>query len=328
MKNVWYTCPFVPPEWISAHGLQPRRLALAAPGGVACAPAGACPYANAFVAAGASRPPGDAIVATTLCDQMRRASELVARDARGGLFVMHVPKACRSPNAHRFYAAELLRLGRFLESLGGTAPAPARLAEVMRSYDSARRSLLSVRSRLTARQFAEALADFQESGRAGFDADAIAAAAPPPLRGAAVAVIGGPIMRDDLDLLDRIEQFGGRVVLNATVGAELGLPRAFDRRRLRDDPVGELADAYFGYIPHPMRRPNSGLYRYLHRELRSRGVAGALFVRYVWCDLWHGELARLKEWSPCAVVGLELTDDPSGAVRAAARVQSLMEILR
>jgi len=330
MKNVWYTCPFVPPEWIAAHGFRPRRrrLASAASGRAAGAPAGACPYANAFVAAAGAIPPDDAVVVTTLCDQMRRASELIARNAGDGLFVMHVPKTWREANPHRLYVDELRRLGRFLEDAGGAPPSPERLADVMRAYDSARRSMLAARGRVSGRQFAQALADFQESGRADFDAGAIGEGAPSPGRGPAVAIVGGPIMADDFWIFDRVEGFGARVVLNATVGAELGLPRPLDRRRIGDDPLGELADAYFGHIPHPARRPNSRLFQYLRRELRDRQVEGVLFVRYVWCDLWHAELHRLKEFSPCPAAGIELTDDAGGAVRATARIQSLIEMLR
>ena len=52
MPDVWYTCPFVPPEWIAAHGLRPRRMHLSAPAhaGTRATTEGMCPYADAFVA--------------------------------------------------------------------------------------------------------------------------------------------------------------------------------------------------------------------------------------------------------------------------------------
>ena len=354
MRNVWYTCPFVPPEWIAAHGLAPRRrlvssASVSASAGVA---EGICPYANASI--GAWAPPGgsDAVIVTTLCDQMRRAHEQpAAAGLADRLFLMHVPTTWRNANAHRLYLAELQRLGRFLVSLGGTDPSPGRLADVMRAYDVARRDLLARRGRLAARAFAEALARFQDEGlpcdagvclpvdkssstsrcerghkhRGHGTLPANGAGVPPC--GPGVAVVGGPLMAEDFAMLDRIEQLGGRVVLNATIGAELTMPRPVDRRRLAEGPLGELADAYFGHIPHPARRPNSGLYRYLRREFAGRGVAGVLLARRVWCDVWHGELGRLRQWAPCPVVGLELTDDTGGAVHADARIQSLIETL-
>ena len=323
MKDVWYTCPFVPPEWIAAHGLRPRRRVLAAATSAdRAAPEGACPYAHAFATAASATPNDEAVIATTLCDQMRRASEPPAAGAGDRLFVMHVPHAWQSPSAHRFYRDELQRLGRFLVHLGGMAPSKERLAEAIRACDRARRDLLAARSRLTARRFAEALAGFPEAQHpAGGTAPAQGPGAP------AVAVVGGPILRGDFWIFDRIEEFGGRVVLNATVGGELTLPAPPDRRRLADDPLAELAEMYFGRIPHPARRPNSGLYEYLKREIAARDVGGILYVRNVWCDVWHAELHRLKAWAPCAVADLDLADDASAAVRGAARVQSLIETL-
>ena len=66
-------------EWIAAHGLRPSRI-LPKSGGTAGSifRAEMCSYAQGFVAE-APDAPGCAVVMTTTCDQMRRASEL-ARD--------------------------------------------------------------------------------------------------------------------------------------------------------------------------------------------------------------------------------------------------------
>ena len=49
--EVFYTSPWVPPEWIKAHGLEPRGIWLARD--FACEPlplaAGVCAFANAAV---------------------------------------------------------------------------------------------------------------------------------------------------------------------------------------------------------------------------------------------------------------------------------------
>ena len=96
---------------------------------------------------------------------------------------------------------------------------------------------------------------------------------------------------------------GGRVVLDATEGGQRTMPRRFDPARVASDPLQELADAYFDGIPDAFRRPNSRLYEWLGRELAARHVQGIIFRRYLWCDLWHAELQRLKQWSPAARPG-------------------------
>ena len=76
------------------------------------------------------------------------------------------------------------------------------------------------------------------------------------------------------------------------------------------------------------RRPNDPLYAWLGRELPARHVRGILLRRYVWCDLWHAELHRLKQWSPVPLVEIDVADDePSVASRTAGRIEAFLEML-
>jgi benzoyl-CoA reductase/2-hydroxyglutaryl-CoA dehydratase subunit BcrC/BadD/HgdB len=133
---------------------------------------------------------------------------------------------------------------------------------------------------------------------------------------------------DESDLFRMVEEAGGRIVLDATETGERTLPAAFDRRRVRDDPLLELANAYFGHIPDAFRRPNSELYVWLARELDRRGVRGILFRRCVWCDTWAAELGRIREWAPVPVLDIDVDghDDASRA-RTAGRLRAFLEML-
>jgi len=128
-----YISPFVPAEWIEAHGLRARRVQ--AEGGVSAA-AGACPLATAFAQCAGDR---DAVVFTTTCDQMRRMAERCCSDP-SRVFLMNVPATWETAEAFALYTDELRRLGRFMVRLGGIAPAAEQLATVMREHDIARRS--------------------------------------------------------------------------------------------------------------------------------------------------------------------------------------------
>jgi benzoyl-CoA reductase/2-hydroxyglutaryl-CoA dehydratase subunit BcrC/BadD/HgdB len=132
----------------------------------------------------------------------------------------------------------------------------------------------------------------------------------------------------DYDLVDWIERAGGRIVLNATEWGERTLPRPFHRARVRNGPFEELADAYFA-IPDVFRRPNDSCHEYLRREMTARQVRGVVFRRYVWCDLWHAELARLKAWSPVPVLDLDVGQSESSAEgRTVGRIEAFLETLR
>ena len=324
MKTVAYSCPFVPAEWIAAHGMRPSRIMphTSRHTHLFGAAEGVCPYAAGFANEVSSDAGGDAVVFTTACDQMRRASELVDRARHGQVFLMNVPSTWQTPAAHKLYMSELQRLGRFLVQLGGGSPSHEKLAEVMREYDATRSQLRSARGRLSPRQYAEAIAEFHRTGtfedRASESEEASS--------GIPLALVGGPLLLDHLVVFDMIERVGGYVSLNATTSGERTMPAVFDRRALRDDPFSVLAEAYFGGITDAFRRPNSELYRWLKQEIAEVGAHGIIFWRYVWCDIWHAEAQRMKEW---ADVPLLVIDGDDGDVdgRTVSRIQAFMEVL-
>lgn len=297
MKNILYTCPFVPAEWIAAYSLTPMRIvpAPAGPDARSGLTAGVCPFAAAFIHA-TSTTPARAVVVTTVCDQMRRSAEIIEARCETPVFLMNVPATWQTAAA-RLYRDELARLGRFLETLGGTEPTSEKLTETMLHYDSLR---------------AKRRTDGENARPKGI-----------PL-----ILTGGPLRSTDFEIFDLVEQAGGTIVLDATAGGEMTMAPPFDRARLAGDPMGELIDAYFGRIPHAMRRPNSQLHEYLNRELTARGARGLIYRRYQWCDTWHGEAGRLKDSLPAPVLDLVAGDDESDRAYLLTRIQAFVEMLK
>lgn len=325
MKTIVYVSPFVPQEWIAAHGLQTSRVILEQSKRVAMAQpaAGVCPFARAFVAFGLSFTDNAAIVATTECDQMRRAAELLAGESNAPLFLLNVPTTWQTTTAHRLYVSELERLSAFMIRHGGKLPTKQELMAVMQRYDAVRAEIRGARGLLSGRAYSEAVSRFHRDSAA----DPPANRAAPSARGVPLALLGGPLMAEHFRTFDLIEEAGGQVVLDGTETGERTLPRAFDRRRLHEDPFLELADAYFGTIPDAFRRPNSQLYQWLKGEVARRGIRGIILHRYLWCDTWHAEVQRMKEWSPTPVLDLDAGDDDCES-RAASRIQSFVAMLK
>ncbi|MFW5858614.1 MAG: 2-hydroxyacyl-CoA dehydratase [Planctomycetota bacterium] len=311
--------PFVPPEWIAAHGAH----AFPMPGAEdAPAPEGRCPYAATLhaIATGPQQTlgePVDLIVLATTCDQMRRASETT--DTYPRVFCFGLPHTWGTPTAWRAYRAELERLSRRLRALGCSAPAPAVLAEHMRAAEIRRDAALGHAG--PARERAAALLAARSLSASG-----PAAPVTGPRRSGAVplALIGGHLRPSDRWLYDLVEDAGTRVVLDATEWGERTLPRRFDGRALREDPVGELVDAYFGYIPAAFRRPNSHLFAWLRRALNASDARACVFVRQSWCDMWHAEWPRLREWCARPAVTLAFGDHAASA-SARTRIEALVE---
>jgi benzoyl-CoA reductase/2-hydroxyglutaryl-CoA dehydratase subunit BcrC/BadD/HgdB len=328
MKTIIYTCPYVPAEWIAAHGLRAARVLLdsADPSLSVIRAEGVCPYVRSFIGEVMKNKEADGAVGTTVCDQMRRAFDVIVRNCDLPAFLMNVPSTWQTLTAQKLYVDELKRLSRFLIRLGGESPSKDTLEETMLEYDDARTFIRSTRERLSARRFAEAIAELGRDGPCKEPGNLNSARS---LTGVPLAIVGGPLMKPDFDLFDMIEQLGGRVVLDATETGERGMCPKFDRRRLREDPLLELAHAYFAGIPDASRRPNSELYTWLKRELAGRAVRGIIFRRYLWCDLWHAELGRLKDWSDLPVLDIDSAgDNERDLPRIQNRIRAFMEMLQ
>ncbi|NLF08283.1 MAG: 2-hydroxyacyl-CoA dehydratase [Pirellulaceae bacterium] len=343
MTAIAYCNPFVPPEWIAAHGLRPQWLRpRAARGESAVALRGVCPFAAAIVESldvnGPEAPA--AVVLTTTCDQMRYAAALQSERETPPVFLLNVPRMRRTESA-RLYLDELRRLGRFLESLGGAPLATDVLCETMVRYDRARRVLMRRRGAMSAREFQAAVAEVREDfiepatqnvglgATAGLSSSAertVGQANRGTRRNTPLALVGGPLLRDDDERLDQIERAGGRIVLDATESGERTLPAALDASRLRTDPLAELARIYFDSIPDIFRRPNDDMFEWLATETARRGARGIVVRRHLWCDLWHAALPRLGE--RCALPLLEWEQDGEGSKAAfATRIEAFLEML-
>ena len=326
MIRALYTTPYIPPEFIAAHGIEPRRIfpQLGKTSGLGISKVGMCPYASTFVGEAVSADDDTIVLMATTCDQMRRAADIIERwhgHPAHGLFLLNVPATWQTPSSFHLYYDELKRLSRFLQSYGGTEPSKEKLAEQMKEYESRRQNVLAQKRLFNARQFAEILIT-QNPIAINTKASENSSSIP-------IALIGGSLLSDDLYILDLIEESGGRVALNAMEYGERTFPRKFDRRKISEDPLLELADAYFGSIPDAFRRPNSALYIWLKERLEQERVKGVIFHHYIWCDIWHAELARFKEWTNLPVLDIHSGDDGE-SVRGKMRdlIQTCIQVLR
>ncbi len=321
MNAVAYCHPFVPPEWIAAHGLRPCWLPCragnepAAWGGVPGTPGrGVCPVAagrlddfSGELPAGTMYP-WSAVVLTTTCDQIRYAAAILEHLGRLPVFLLHVPRTWQTAAVRTFYREELSRLGRFLVGCGGTAPTGDALSQTMLRYDRARAALGLRRPAMSAGAYARAVAavrgNVAGSGERGAGSSSLPdiwclplppPRSPLPAPGLSLALVGGPMSQGDYELLTGVEEAGGRFVLDATEAGERTLPAPVDLDRLQDDPWEELVRIYFDSIPDVFQRPNDRMFAWLRQQVAQRCVRGILVRRYVWCDHWHGEMPRLRE---------------------------------
>jgi len=321
-NEVIYSCPFIPAEWIAAHGLSPKRIHPRTTRKVNESSEGVCSYARAFINETAAFDANCSVIFTTVCDQMRRAPDLYSLSNRKPFFLMHVPTTWKNRSSWDLYKSELCRLSRFLCSIGGAPPSDEKLIQVMMDFNDRRRILRNARKYLPARKFSEAIMDFHYDGSIPqLDRPAVETGGVP------LAVVGAPLLKPHLDLFDIVEKGGGELVLNATTSGERTMAAPFDMDNIMDDPLSVLVDAYFNAIPDAFRRPNDLLFSWLESTIRERDVKGVIFLRYTWCDTWRGEEQRIKEWCGLPLIGIDPGVDYAINKSAVNRIQSFLEIL-
>jgi len=308
MKRVIYTSPFVPAELIGAHGLSAERLIpVSGRESKCCSVEGMCQYALTFVNEVTTKKGIGAAIFATTCDQMRRAADLIVRRSTTPVFLMNVPATWHTTTSRGLYRSELERLGRFLVGLGGSAPSSKQLAQVMMRV-TLERSGSPGTIRPTVCSFGRAKRPSEPFGKP-------------------IALIGGPLPRDEHWLITAIEMAGGRIVLDGTENGERTLPALFDSRKIKTDPMAELVRAYFETIPDVFQRPNTRFYDWLERAILEREVQGVVVRHYVWCDLWRAEVPRIVERTNLPVLHIDTEGGSLSKERTISRIQSFFEIL-
>lgn len=287
MIDVVYTCPFVPAEWITAHGLRACRV-IPRPNcrSSGLPTTGVCAYARSFAEHVLDLDSDTAVVFTSRCDQMRRLYDVVAARRNGPTFLLNVPATWRTPGsgclptAERLYAHELQRLGRFLQQAGGSALDRERLAaEIAPTPPNPGTPDTSIRGRTQ-----------QSDGEDAY---------------VRLGVTGGPLPSES-SLFEQAAAAGARVVLDATDSGERLIPwqdQVPKPEAALQDPAGELARAYLA-MPSIHQRPNNRVFSWLHKRIIARQVQGLVLHRYMWCDLWHAEVPRITELAGVPVLDL------------------------
>jgi len=301
LKDVFFTSPFVPREWIAAHGLYPREFPArchSSPRAVM----GGCPFAQAFLQTTGE----NAAVFATGCDQMRRAADEAAGDH---VFLLNIPATWQSPAARQLYREEIERLGRFLVRMGGRAPTREELAGQL--LECGTPVPLSCR---------------RSSAISGTTGCAQNGGGPPirkrhggaALQNIPLALVGElPLF----SFVDRIENAGGYLALDATKRTPL-----FNKAQIEKDPFTALVDGYFDNVVDVFQRPDSRLYDWLRP--RVKGIRGIILWHYAWCDLWRASAERIREALQLPLLHLDAGDATSFTTGMQTRLEAFLETLR
>jgi benzoyl-CoA reductase/2-hydroxyglutaryl-CoA dehydratase subunit BcrC/BadD/HgdB len=338
--DVFCTSPWVPPEWIAAHGLRPRGIWNTARLRSGAVPEGACAFACAVYEL--ARGSGAHFVWTTACDQMRRAADLAGEADRSRGFLFNLPATWQTRASKRLYESELRRLGRFLVSIGGTDPTDEQLEHMMQRFDEMRCQLRARLAASNARAGAETLADYfcgndgcrrlepgvsaEASTEVGIRRDdEVRPRHPERLR---IGIVGGPLLPGHRPLLDAIEAAGTRVALNATEPGERCLVPSFPPSAGCRPALTRLADHYFDHAIDVFHRPDTRLHDWLAARIHQRRIAGLILWCQAGCDLWRAQAASFRDQLQVPFLMLDAGDQHAISPRELNRVAAFVESLQ
>jgi benzoyl-CoA reductase/2-hydroxyglutaryl-CoA dehydratase subunit BcrC/BadD/HgdB len=293
MNRILYGSPAIPPQWIEAHCLEPFFVQPSWGYAHECVARveGLCSYARAWISEALADENAAGIILALTCDQMRRAFEVLCAHAQIPCFLFNIPATWQTAQARQLYRSEMRRLGRFILGVGGCEP----------SADAMTEQMLKAGTRIVPN------IELKQPGKI-------------PL-----ALVSPHATAVDPHFSNRIAQAGACILLDCFQP----IRPTYDRRAVMLDPFTELVNASFDTIQDIFQRPNSGFYKKLDLALSQTPVKGLIVRRYLWCDLWHAEVYRLKQWSPVPVLDLEMGDQPQqDRDRLAMRIQSFMEMLQ
>jgi len=327
--QVFYTSPWVPPEFIKAHRLEPRGVWFASEANQLPLAAGVCAFAQTVVRL-AENHTDSAFIFSTHCDQLRRGFDVVAPAPPARVFLFNLPATWQTPVAERVFGSELERLGRFLVQLGGQPPTAQELAATIARYRLARSRLLEAATHSSPRQYCEALARFHWDGTVNLSQEA------PTRRAGSIplALVGGPLPSWQMHVLDAIEAAGGRVALNATEAGERSLgpvsrpDQGHTADRTLPDLLQLLTRSCLDRCVDVWQRPNTRLFLWLKERLAARKVRGIVLWHFVGCDLWRAETQSLREAFGLPVLLLDANEAAGDALRQSTRIQAFLESLR
>lgn len=291
MKTLVYDSPFIPPEWIAAHGWRSKKIIpsikIKAPNLQIDSLEGLCPYARAWLSTAVADSDSDALVMTTSCDQMRRLAEVATERLSLPVFLMHIPRTWQTNESLSYYKKELMRLGDFLVKLGGV---------------KANEKLEIDKTECSHKTYSNN-------------------------QGIPLALIGSPILRELIALFDKIRKLGFQI-FDTTRNGIISHTIALELSKWETLSFDELANIYFNNIPDAFRRPNTLLYSWLKEQIIIHDIKGIIFHRQVWCDLWAAETERIRGICGLPTVVIESGGDDETPLRMHTQIETFLERLR
>lgn len=296
--KIAYCSQHVPPEWIAAHGITPLRIIPEMNLNTPLEESeGVCDFMRGFFNS-AKHAGADALIATSVCDQMRRGYDLYSTFSQLPTHLFNQPAMWKRASHLKLFRYELKKLSNFLISLGGSTPSNKKLRESMLQYEQNRKLKLQ-----------QETTDNHNSSKCY-----------------GIGIVGGPITPHQQVLINLFINDGAYVAFDSSEFSNENAPFSYNRRELHESAFDHMAQQWFEANHAIYQRPNTPFYQWLQRRIDQTTPKALILNRWIWCDFWHGESERISSFSPVPVLILDVNRNETSA-RNSTRVMAFIESL-
>lgn len=330
-KVVGFFCCYVPVEIIEAAGFHPVRLAgigsgMAEDKGMDLVGPEACSFCKEAIGLKLlDKYPYNSfkkLIVPTTCDQMRRQGEVWEKELGVEVFFLNVPATWGRSIV--LFQDEIRNLSQWLgadEKL---------LQSSIDSANSLRKRTLSLRQKLTAREFHLLVhlwfvSDFDFFGQALAQIEDAANGREISDEGIRLLLTGGPLAVEDSLIFDIMEQAGVRIIDDTLCTGRRECDFVIEKDA---DALTAIARAYFERPPCIWRRPNTRFFSYIKEIVRRQMPDGIIFKTLKYCDVWNIESHRIKDELKLPMLTLETTYSESSLAQVEARAEAFVEMLK
>jgi benzoyl-CoA reductase/2-hydroxyglutaryl-CoA dehydratase subunit BcrC/BadD/HgdB len=328
---VGFFCCYVPVEIIEAAGFRPVRLAgigsgIAEDEGMDLVGPEACSFCKEAIGLKLlDKYPYNSfkkLIVPTTCDQMRRQGEVWEKELGVDLFFLNVPST---------WGRSIVLFKNEIRNLAEWLGADEKLLQSsINRANNLRKRMLSLRQRLTAREFHLLVHlwfvsdfDFFEQALPQIEDEASGTEiSDDKIR---LLLAGGPLAVEDSLIFDIFEKAGVHIIDDTLC---TGRRECDFNIKEDDDFLGAIAEGYFERPPCIWRRPNTRFFSYIKEIAQRQRIDGIVFKTLKYCDVWNIESRRIKDELKVPMLTLETTYGESSLAQVEARAEAFVEMLK
>ena len=327
--RAYFSSPFIPSELVSACGFSPVSNMLAFEHVKSDNTlTGVCAFARTFANHAKQVCKHDVIIFTSICDQLRRISELVSPADNDNIFLFNMPATWQTEASFYLYKAELNRLTNFLCKKSNIIFEDKILANEIEKYNFQKEKLNSISQNFSADAKLKLAAHFHKHQTIDNFSKQVSTPSKPNSNKPRIAFIAGDLLPQESWIYKEIALAGAEISLDLSECSLQNLTKTFDLDLEKDSAFNSMSKFYFEAINDAFRRPDIKFRNKIESLIRTQKIAGVIIQHYVWCDIWQAQASALSKHLSIPVLNIDCdAESANNRQRLVTRIHAFIEML-